>query len=134
MKMRLIRDCGLFILFILFIYFWLRWVLTAARRLSPVAASRGCSLLWCAGFSLRWLLLLQSTGSRCVGFSSCGLRALECRLSSCGALAQLLCGMCNLPGPGLEPMSPTLAGRFLTTAPPGKSRDCGIFKWSYFVP
>ena len=29
--------------------------------------------------------------------------------------------MWDLPGPGLEPMSPTLAGRFLTTAPPGKS-------------
>ena len=24
------------------------------------------------------------------------------------------------PGPGLEPVSPALAGRFLTTAPPGK--------------
>ena len=30
--------------------------------------------------------------------------------------------MWDLPGPGLEPMSPALAGRFLTTAPPGKSR------------
>ena len=25
-----------------------------------------------------------------------------------------------LPGPGLEPVSPALAGGFLTTAPPGK--------------
>ena len=31
----------------------------------------GYSSLQCAGFSL-WLLLLQSTGSRCPGFSSCG--------------------------------------------------------------
>ena len=37
-----------------------------------VAASGGYSLLWCAGFSLRWLLLLRSTGSRRAGFSSCG--------------------------------------------------------------
>ena len=29
--------------------------------------------------------------------------------------------MWDLPGPGLEPMSPELAGGFLTTAPPGKS-------------
>ena len=29
--------------------------------------------------------------------------------------------MWDLPGPGPEPMSPALAGRFLTTAPPGKS-------------
>ena len=40
------------------------------------------SLLLCAGFSLPWLLLLRSTGSSCVGFSSCGSRALEHRLSS----------------------------------------------------
>ena len=32
-----------------------------------------------------WLLLLQSMGSRHAGFSSCGSRALERRLSSCGA-------------------------------------------------
>ena len=28
--------------------------------------------------------------------------------------------MWDLPGPGLEPVSPALAGGFLTTAPPGK--------------
>ena len=42
------------------------------------------------------------------------------RLSSCGARAQLLRGMWDLPRPGLEPVSPALAGGFLTTAPPGK--------------
>ena len=42
------------------------------------------------------------------------------RLSNCGSRAQLLCGMWNLPRPGLEPMSPASAGRFSTTAPPGK--------------
>ena len=35
-------------------------------RLSLVAVS-GYSLLWSLGFSLQWLLLLQSTGSRCMG-------------------------------------------------------------------
>ena len=29
--------------------------------------------------------------------------------------------MWDLPGPGLEPVSPALVGGFLTTAPPGKS-------------
>ena len=29
--------------------------------------------------------------------------------------------MWDLPGPGLEPVSPALAGGLLTTAPPGKS-------------
>ena len=31
--------------------------------------------------------------------------------------------MWDLPGPGLEPVSPALAGGFLTTAPPGKSQN-----------
>ena len=59
----------------LFIYFWLCWVLVAVHGLSLVAAGGGYSSLWCSGFSLRWLLLLQSTGSRHGGFSSCGTRA-----------------------------------------------------------
>ena len=42
------------------------------------------------------------------------------RLSNCGSRAQLLRGMWDLLGPGLEPVSPALAGGFLTTAPPGK--------------
>ena len=42
------------------------------------------------------------------------------RLSSCGSRAQLLRSMWDLPRPGFEPMSPALAGRFPTTAPPGK--------------
>ena len=33
------------------------------------------------------------------------------RLSSCGSQAQLLCGMWNLPRPGLKPAFPALAGR-----------------------
>ena len=31
--------------------------------------------------------------------------------------------MWDLPGPGLEPVSPALAGGFLTTVPPGKSQS-----------
>ena len=48
------------------------------------------------------------------------------RLSNCGSRAQLLCGMWDLPRPGLEPVSPALAGRFSTTAPPGKPQR-GLF-------
>ena len=108
-------------------------VFVVVRGLSLVADSGGYSLLRCAGFSW-WLLLLRSVGSRCAGFSSCdvrasvvvahwlsscGLRALEHRLSSCSARALFLCGMWDLPGPGLEPVSPALAGGFLTTAHQG---------------
>ena len=42
------------------------------------------------------------------------------RLSNCGSRAQPLRGMWDLPRPGLEPVSPALAGGFSTTAPPGK--------------
>ena len=38
-----------------------------AQAFSLVAASKGYSSLQCTGFSLRWLLLLQSTGSRPTG-------------------------------------------------------------------
>ena len=52
------------------------------------------------------------------------------RLSSCGSRAQPLRGMWDLPRPGLEPASPALAGRFSTTAPPGKPlpRDCNAHR------
>ena len=93
-----------FFLKLLFIY-WLCWVFVSVRGLSPVAASRGHSSLRCAGLSLSQPLLLQSTGSRRAGSV---------------VVAQLLRGMWDLPRPGLEPVSPALAGGLSTTAPPGK--------------
>ena len=53
--------------------------------------------------------------------STCCSQALECGLSSCGTQDLLLRGMQDLPGSGIEPMSPAMAGRFLTTRSPGKS-------------
>ena len=47
-------------------------------------------------------------------------RLQTCRLSNCGSRAQPLRGMWDPPRPGLEPVSPALAGRLSTTAPPGK--------------
>ena len=140
------------------------------------------------GFSLRWFLLLWSTGSSHAGFSSCSVRVCSvaksyltlcdpyelysaillcpqgfpgehtgvgchfllqgiflsqgsnlhllspglsggltteqpakpgsCVLTSCGTWVQLPHGMWS---PGMEPVSPALAGGFLTTAPPAKS-------------
>ena len=67
-----VRGFRVCCLICLFIIFGLRWVFVAAGGLSLVAASGGYALLQCAGFSSWRLLLLQSTGSRCVGFSSCG--------------------------------------------------------------
>ena len=71
-----LSPCSFFLSFFFFffnqfIYLWLHWFFVAARGLSLVAAA-GATLRWgvqashCSGF------LLWSTGSRHVGFSSCG--------------------------------------------------------------
>ena len=73
-----LRASTVFFLFVfyefiyLLTYFWLCWVFVAACGLSLVVASGGYSSLRCVGSSLRWLLLLRSTGSRRAGVSSCG--------------------------------------------------------------
>ena len=54
------------------------------------------------------------------GFGSCSSQALEHRLNTCGSWADLLLSMWDLPRPGIEPVSPALAGRFFTTEPTGK--------------
>ena len=54
------------------------------------------------------------------GFHRCVFRALHRRLNSCGIWSWLLHGMWDLPGLGLKPMYPALAGRFFTTQPPRK--------------
>ena len=61
------------------------------------------------------------------------------RLSSCGTWAQLLRGTWDPPRPGLELVSPALAGRFSTAAPPGKPIHfiliCPLIKvLAYFLP
>ena len=50
------------------------------------------------------------------------------RLSNRGPRAQPLAGTRDPPRPGLEPVSPALAGRLPTTAPPGKPHT-----WSFLT-
>ena len=70
------REFGDFFLFFnKFIYLFLAALGSSLRGLSLVVASGGYSSLQCVDFSLWWLLLLRSTGSRRAGFSSCGARA-----------------------------------------------------------
>ena len=66
-----------------------------------LAALRG---LLIAVASLAWHI-----GSRAMGFSSCGMRAL------------VPLGVWDFPGPGITPVSLALAGGLLTTVPLGKS-------------
>ena len=94
------------VILILFIYLWLCLVFVSVRGLSLVAASGGHSSSRCAGLSLSWCLLLRNTGSRRAGSA----------IVAHGPSYSAACGIF----PGLEPVSPALAGRFSTTAPPGK--------------
>ena len=101
----------------MFLYIYLFIYLAALDLRCGVRASP-CSGFSCCGARA---LGLWASVVAAHGLSSCGSRALELRLSSCGAWAYLLRGMWDLPGPGIEPMSPALAGGFLTPLPPGKS-------------
>ena len=59
-----------------------------------------------------------------VGTKQLQLWALERRLRSCGARAKWPHNMWDLPAPGIEPMTPALAGGFLTIRPLVKSLSC----------
>ena len=58
------------------------------------------------------------------GLGSYGSWALKHRLSSWGAQAQLPRSMWDLPRPGIEPVTPSLAGGFFITEPAGKPLMC----------
>ena len=78
-----------------FFIFWPRWV--SLLHMGSLQLQRGGTTLqlWCAGFSLWWLLLLQIMGSRNVGFSSCCTWAHSCDLWSlgCGLSCSTACGI-----------------------------------------
>ena len=111
----------------------------------------GCveSLLLRAGF-----LQLQQAGStlrcgagasHCGGFSWCGVQALGAQaqqlwlVGSRAQAQQLWCTSLvapwhvDLPRPGLEPVSPALAGGFPTTVLPGKSRHIHTIDTMYKI-
>ena len=97
----------LFHSFFLIIYFWLCWVFISVRGLSSCGEQGP--------------LFIAVRGPLTIAASLVAEHRLQTRrLSNCGSRAQLLCGMWDLHRPGLEPLSPALAGGFSTTAPPGK--------------
>ena len=112
--------------FYLFIYLWLFWVFVSVRGLFSSCGKWGP-------------LFIALRGPLTVAASLVAEHRLQTRrLSSCGSRAQLLRGMWAPPRPGLEPVSPALAGRFATTAPPGKpSYSLNVFLFlpvRYFSP
>ena len=89
------------------------WGLCCCSGFSLVVESGGYSLV--VIFSLQWLLLLQSTGSRAYTIQQlgCGGSAVAApQLQSPGSVA--------LPRQGMEPISPALACGFFTTELLGK--------------
>ena len=75
----------------------------------------------CSDFSCgAWVLGHRASVVAALGLSSYGPWAPEHRLSSGGTQAQLPLGMWDRPRPGVELMSPALAGRFFRTEPSGK--------------
>ena len=59
----------------LFIYLWAALGLPCWAHAFSSCGKPGLLFVTGTCFSLRWLLLLRSMGSRCAGFSSCGSRA-----------------------------------------------------------
>ena len=68
------------------------------------------------------------------GLNSCKPQALEHRLNSCRTWALFFCYMWDLPRPGIEPMSPTLVGRFFATEPPGTAKSTSFYKIFKMAP
>ena len=108
--------CGFFF-FLIFIYLFL--AVLGLRFCARAFSSRG----------KRGPLFIAVRGPLTIAASLVAEHRLQTRrLSSCGSRAQLLRGMWDLPRPGLEPVSPALAGRLSTTAPRGKPLWCGFDK------
>ena len=113
---KLLKNNMLNFYFIHSIYFWLPWVFTATWGFSLVSVSRGYSLVSVNGLLIAMVSLAADTG----------FRAHE--LSSCSEWAWVSCGIWNLFESRIKPMSPTLAGGFLTTGPPGKFSQAFLIK------
>ena len=102
----------LFFLILFIFYFWLCWFSVAARG----AFSSGWE--WGPLSSSASIALASLVGHRALGGKVSAAAAH--RLCSCGSQAKWLQGTWNLPGPGIELISPVSQGKFLTTGPPGK--------------
>ena len=106
-------EAGLF-------FFFKLWVYLFIYLFMAVLGLRFCARAF-SSCGKRGPLFIAVHGPLTVAASLVAEHRLQTRgLSNCGSRAQLLRSMWDLPRPGLEPVSPALAGRFSTTAPPGK--------------
>ena len=96
-------------------------VSVAAQAVSGCGEQEATVELGCAGFSLQQLLLadLRLSGAQASAVVMHGLKLTH--------------NMWNLSRPGVEPMSPALAGRFFIIGPPGKYPSCFFKKQIYLL-
>ena len=85
---------------------------------SPGAAAGSSSLLRCSGRSPP-----ESPGTWASILAACGLLGSGAQARQSWHRSLLLHSMCDLPGSGIEPVFPALAGGFFTTETPGKPPD-----------
>ena len=110
-----------FIFFLIFIYLFILFL--------AVLGLRFCARAFCS-CGKRGPLFIAVREPLTIAASLVAEHRLQTRrLSNCGSRAQLLCGMWDLPRPGLGPVSPASAGRLSTTAPPGKPMNCFCNPW-----
>ena len=127
----------LFLAVYLFVWFWLCCALIAGYKLSSSCDEPGFIVVG----SLLIAVVPHRSGFCCcraqtlghTRVTSCDSQALQHRLNNCGLRAELLQGMWDLSGPGMEPVSPALLGRFLPLSHQGSpdnrfcfSGSCGV--------
>lgn len=90
----------------------------------------GLSSLQCSAYCSSFSCFRASEVSRGWDFSSCGTWAPEHRLSSCDCMGLVVPQHGIIPE--IEPMSAAFAGGFVSTAPPGKSRN-KFYNWVFIT-
>ena len=71
---------------------------------------------------------MQASVVVALGVSSGGVRTLKDSFNGCVTLTQLLCDMWDPLRPGMEPVSPALAGRRFTAELPGKPMNSKVIQ------
>ena len=108
-------------------YFWLHWVFVAAQvfLFHLVVKEGSCCSLTASHCGAFYCCRAQALGH--MGFSSFGTQAQQSRVAASRSRAQQLWPIglvalwhVDLPAPGIKPVPPALAGRFISTMPPGK--------------
>ena len=116
----LLEDSS-FLFLILFTYFWLCWVFIAVWAFLQ---------LWQAGATSSFFVRPFYCGGSPCGTQAVGAQAsvaVGSQVPQLWHMGLVLCGMWDLPRPGMEPMSPALAGGFFTTESPGKPEGSSCY-------